>query len=159
LPGPHNFFRGGSLTTYHVETHAALAALKDKVDVCAATAVWEAAITTSWGSAPVWIHGDISPGNLLIQDGQLSSVIDFGMLAVGDPACDLAIAWTLFEGESREIFRALLPFDGGTWARARAWTLWKALIIATGLTDTNAIEAARPWQIIEEVLADHRSYG
>src|SRR5258708_21138692 len=54
------------------------------------------------------------------------------MLGVGDPACDLSIAWTLFEGKSREVFRALLPLDAGTWARGRAWTLWKALIASGG---------------------------
>ena len=84
--------------------------------------------------------------------GRLSSVIDFGMLGVGDPACDLSIAWTFFRGESREAFRAMLPLDAGTWARGRAWTLWKALIVAAGLTGTNAVEAARPWHVIDEVL-------
>ena len=84
--------------------------------------------------------------------GRLSAVIDFGMLGVGDPACDLSIAWTLFSDESREAFRALLPLDAGTWARGRAWTLWKALIVAAGLAETNPVEAARPWRVIDEVL-------
>jgi hypothetical protein len=46
----------------------------------------------------------------------------------------------------------MLPLDAGTWARGRAWTLWKALIVAAGLTETNAVEAARPWSVIDEVL-------
>ena len=104
----------------------------------------------------MWIHGDVSAGNLLVQGGRLSSVIDFGQLGVGDPACDLSIAWTLFGGESREIFRAMLPLDAGTWARGRGWALWKALSVAAGLTNTNAVEAAQPWRIIGEVLVDHR---
>ena len=87
-----------------------------------------------------------------MKTGRLSAVIDFGMLGVGDPACDLSIAWTLFSGESRETFRAMLPLDAGTWARGRAWTLWKASIVAAGLTGTNAAEAARPWRVIDEVL-------
>ncbi|SCA64184.1 hypothetical protein SCG7086_CM_00010, partial [Chlamydiales bacterium SCGC AG-110-P3] len=86
----------------------------------------------------------------------LVAVIDFGMLAVGDPACDLAIAWTLFEGESREVFRSLLALDEEIWARGRAWTLWKALIIAAGVTDSNTVESTQSWQIIDEVLSDHR---
>ncbi len=86
----------------------------------------------------------------------MSSVIDFGMLGVGDPACDLSIAWTLLGGESREVFRAMLPRDTGTWARGRGLTLWKALIVAAGLMDTNTVEAAQPWRIIDEVLVDHR---
>lgn len=155
-PGPHNFHRGGLLTTYDSETRKAIAALKGRIDVVAATEVWEAALATNWHGSPVWIHGDVSGGNLLVREGLLSAIIDFGMLGVGDPACDLSIAWTLFEGESREAFRDTLPLDAGTWARGRAWALWKALIVAAGITETNAIESARPWPIIGEVLTDHR---
>ena len=153
-PGRHNFHRGGPLATYDAQTRQAIAALKGTIDVEAATEVWEGALATTWGASPVWIHGDVSAANLLVQAGRLSSVIDFGMLAVGDPACDLSIAWTLFEGETREVFRAILPLDTGTWARGRGWTLWKALIVAAGLTDTNAVEGAQPRRIIDEVLAD-----
>ena len=92
---------------------------------------------------------------MLLQDGQLRAVIDFGNLTTGDPACDLSIAWTLFAGDSRDVFRATLPIDAGTWARARGWTLWKALIVASGMAETNAVEAAQPWRIIDELLADH----
>lgn len=151
-PGPHNLYRGGSLTTYDAETRQAIAILKGSIDAAAATEVWEAALKTNWERSPVWIHGDVSAGNLLMQAGRLSSVIDFGMLGVGDPACDLSIAWTLFGGESREAFHAMLSLDPGTWARGRAWTLWKALIVAADLTETNAVEAARPWRVIDEVL-------
>jgi aminoglycoside phosphotransferase (APT) family kinase protein len=149
-PGPHNFWRGGSLTTYDAETRRAIALLKGKIDTQAATEVWEAVVKTTWDRPPVWIHGDVSAGNLLVKAGRLSAVI--GMLGVGDPACDLSVAWTLFSGESREAFRAILPLDAGTWARGRAWTLWKALIVAAGLIETNAVEAARPWRVIDEVL-------
>jgi aminoglycoside phosphotransferase (APT) family kinase protein len=155
-PGPDNFHRGGPPTIYDAETRQAIAALGGRIDVDTATEVWEAALATTWHGSPVWIHGDISAGNLLVQGGRLSSVIDFGQLGVGDPACDLSIAWTLFGGESRELFRAMLPLDADTWARGRGWTLWKALIVAAGLTNTNAVEAAQPWRIIAEVLVDHR---
>ena len=153
LPGPHSFYRGGSLTTYDGETRQAIAALKDKIDANAAIEVWEAALATTWQNPPVWVHGDISPSNLLLRKGQLSGVIDFGQLTAGDPACDLAIAWTLFENESRKIFRAHLPLDDGTWARGRAWALWKALLVSAGFTKTHAIETSRSWHIIGEVLA------
>jgi aminoglycoside phosphotransferase (APT) family kinase protein len=155
-PGPHNFYRGGPLSTYDAETRKAIAVLNGRIDADAATEVWEMALRTTWERSPVWIHGDVSAGNLLVQSGQLSSVIDFGMLGVGDPACDLSIAWTLFEGESREAFRTMLPLDPGTWARGRAWTLWKALIVAAGLAETNVVEAERPLRVIDEVL-DGRS--
>ena len=151
-PGDHNFYRGGSLLTYDAETRQAIDILKDRIDAAAATQVWEAALGTTFDRSPVWIHGDVSPGNLLVREGRLSAVIDFGMLGVGDPACDLSIAWTLFDGESRQAFRAMLPLDPDTWARARAWTLWKALIVAAGLAETNAVEAATPWRIIDQVL-------
>jgi aminoglycoside phosphotransferase (APT) family kinase protein len=97
----------------------------------------------------------VSAGNLLVQEGKLSAVIDFGQLAIGDPACDLAIAWTLFHGESREIFRTTLKLDDATWARGRAWALWKALIVAAGLTNPNNAESARCWHILNELIS-HR---
>src|SRR5207247_1831690 len=105
--------------TYDAETRQAIALLKGKINTKAAIEVWEAALKTTWDRPPVWIHGDVSAGNLLVKAGRLSSVIDFGMLGVGDPACDLSIAWTLFSGESREAFRAMLPLDAGTWPPGR----------------------------------------
>ena len=87
----------------------------------------------------MWVHGDVAAGNLLVADGRLAGVIDFGSAAVGDPACDLVIAWTLFEGDGRAAFRAAAPADAGTWARARGWALWKALLtIAAGGPDAPA---------------------
>lgn len=155
-PGWHNFYRGGMLITYDDEVRQAIAILKDKIDVSTAIEIWEAALASTWNGPPMWVHGDVSAGNLLVQDGRLSSVIDFGMLGIGDPACDLAIAWTLLGGKSREAFRAMLPFDSGTWTRGRAWTLWKALIVAAGITNTNAVEAAQPLRVIDEVLTDYK---
>jgi aminoglycoside phosphotransferase (APT) family kinase protein len=73
----------------------------------------------------------------------LSAVIDFGTLSAGDSACELSIAWTLFEGESRRTLRAMLPFDSGSSARARGWTLWNASIVAAGLANARAIDAAQ----------------
>ena len=156
LPGPHSFYRGGLLSVYDADTRRAIDKLTGKIDVEAALNVWETALATSWDQPPVWVHGDISAGNLLTEGGRLSAVIDFGQLTVGDPACDLAITWTLLEGKSREAFRKELPLDAGTWARARAWTLWKALMTAAGFTNPNNAESKRCWHIIEEVLAGHK---
>jgi aminoglycoside phosphotransferase (APT) family kinase protein len=154
LPGLHSFYRGGSLMTYDAEVKQALIALEGKIDIKTATAIWETALKTSWSKKPVWVHGDVSAGNLLVQKGQLSAVIDFGQLAVGDPACDLMIAWTLFKGKSREAFRNALPLDQGTWARGRAWALWKSLVVASNFTNPNNFESAQCWAIIKEVLED-----
>ncbi|MER9639651.1 aminoglycoside phosphotransferase family protein [Mesorhizobium sp. M0239] len=154
-PGQHNFFRGGALSVYDGEARQAIAALDGKIDTDAASAVWEAALAAQWHGAPVWFHGDVSWGNLLVRQGRLSAVIDFGTSGVGDPACDLAIAWTLLEGKSREAFRAGLPADGAMWARGRGWTLWKALITVAGQIDVNPVEVERSRHVIDEVLADH----
>lgn len=154
LPGPHNFYRGGALKTYDSETRRALSSLKSKIDVDQAKTVWEEAIVTSWQKPPVWVHGDISAGNLLVRNGKLAAVIDFGGLAIGDPACDLAIAWTLFHGESRKIFEETLQLDLATWARGRAWTLWKALIVAAGFCNPSNKESKECWRVIDDLLTD-----
>ena len=155
VPGPENFYRGGSLVTYDAQTREAIRLLAGRIDATAATGAWEASVASTWQSQPVWVHGDVSAGNLLLQEGRLHAVIDFGMLAVGDPACDLTVAWTLFEGESRQLFREMLPLDSGTWLRGRGWALWKALIVAANMSRTNALEATQPWHVLNEVLASH----
>jgi aminoglycoside phosphotransferase (APT) family kinase protein len=154
--GEHCFHRGASLRVYAAETHDAIAALGSRIDGATAEEVWQAALDATWTGPPVWFHGDIASGNLLLDDeGDLSAVIDFGTCGVGDPACDLVIAWTLFDGESRAEFRRLMPADDAMWARARGWALWKALI-----TIDNPY--AGPWvaeesaRVAKEVLAEHR---
>jgi aminoglycoside phosphotransferase (APT) family kinase protein len=155
-PGPHNFFRGGPLTIYDTETRQAIAALDGKIDTDAATAVWEAALAATWRGSPVWLHGDVSAANLLVERGQLSAVIDFGTSSVGDPACDVTIVWTLLSAESREAFCTALPLDGATWARGRGWALWKALITLVEYINTNPVKAGEARRVIDEVLADHK---
>ncbi|PBC03129.1 aminoglycoside phosphotransferase family protein [Mesorhizobium sp. WSM3860] len=154
-PGQHDFYRGGPLAVYDGEARQAIAALEGRIDTQAATAVWEAALAAGWHGSPVWFHGDVASGNLLVEDGRLSAVIDFGTSGVGDPSCDLAIAWTLFEGESRQAFRARIAVDDATWTRGRGWTLWKALITVAG-HDANQAEFGRQRRVIDEVLADDR---
>jgi aminoglycoside phosphotransferase (APT) family kinase protein len=153
-PGSHNFFRGGSLTIYDADTRQSVATLDNEIDTNAAIAVWEAALEATWHGSPVWVHGDVSAANLLVKKGQLSAVIDFGCSGVGDPACDLTIAWTLLSGESRQAFRASVPVDSATWARGRGWALWKALITLVEHIKTNPLEAEKARYVIDEVLAD-----
>ncbi|CDX41543.1 Aminoglycoside phosphotransferase [Mesorhizobium sp. SOD10] len=157
-PGQHNFYRGGLLTVYDGEARQAIAALDGEIDTQAASAVWEAALAATWSGSPVWFHGDVASGNLLVEDGRLSAVIDFGTSGVGDPSCDLAIAWTFFEGASREAFRARIAVDDATWARGRGWALWKALITVAG-HDANQTEVERQRRVIDEVLADHQRWA
>lgn len=151
-PGLHSFYRGGDLKIYDPETRQAIDYLKGKIDTDHATEIWETALNTSWQGTPVWVHGDISAGNLLVKNGKLCAVIDFGQLSVGDPACDLAITWTLFAGDSRKIFREMLALDKDTWFRGQAWALWKALIIAAGIVNTNAMEVQKSCRIINELF-------
>jgi aminoglycoside phosphotransferase (APT) family kinase protein len=155
-PGQHNFFRGGPLAIYDTETRDAIAALHGKIDTDAVTAVWEAALQATWHGPSVWLHGDVVATNLLVKRFRLSAVIDFGCSGVGDPACDLTIAWTLFSGKSREAFRAALPVDCATWARGRGWALWKGLITLAEHMNTNPLEARKAQRAIDEVLADHK---
>lgn len=155
-PGPHNFFRGGPPAVYDGETREAIAALDGKIDAGAAIAVWDAALAATWRGSSVWLHGDVDAGNLLVEGGRLSAVIDFGSSGVGDPACDLAIAWTLFEGESRKAFREAMSVDDAAWARGRGWALWKALIALAGFPDQSAGAAKRARRVIDQVLAEHK---
>lgn len=155
-PGLHNFFRGAELTVYDTETRQTIAALDKEIDADTATAVWETALKASWHGSPVWFHGDVSAGNLLVKQGQLSAVIDFGCSGVGDPACDMTIAWTLLSGKSRDVFRRVLPVDDATWARGRGWALWKALITLAEHINTNPLEAGKARQVIDEVLTDYK---
>jgi len=154
-PGQHNFFRGGPLAIYDVESRGAIAALHNKIDSRSATAVWETALSATWHGTPVWLHGDVCAPNLLVNGGRLSAVIDFGCSGVGDPACDLTIAWTFFSAGGRAAFRAALPVNGATWARGRGWALWKRLIALAEHVDTNLSEAGKARRAIDEVLADH----
>ena len=151
--GFHSAFRGGPLTTYDAETRSAVETLGDAIDTEGAMAVWEAALAAAWQGRPVWFHGDVAAGNLLVRDGRLAAVIDFGCSGVGDPACDTVIAWTLFSGESREAFRAALPVDRATWARGRGWALWKGLITVDSDDPAKSAEARR---VVGEVIAEHR---
>jgi aminoglycoside phosphotransferase (APT) family kinase protein len=146
--GDHSFQRGGSLAFYDAETRRALEKLRGVIDVSAAAAVWDAALATTWTLAPVWFHGDISDGNLLVQGGKLSAVIDFGTSGVGDPACDLVIAWTFLDAQSRAAFRDTVELDDDTWSRARGWAIWKALIVAAGFAGTNSPSGGRALRVI-----------
>ena len=155
-PGLHSAFRGGPLTTYDAEIRRTIAALDDAIDAEAATAVWEAALAAPWHGPPVWFHGDVAVGNLLVRDSRLSAVIDWGCAGVGDPACDVTIAWTLFRGDSRKAFRAALPIDRATRARGRGWALWKALLILAQDINTYPDKAAAARRVIDDVIAEYQ---
>ncbi|WP_329104150.1 aminoglycoside phosphotransferase family protein [Micromonospora sp. NBC_01699] len=154
-PGLHSAFRGGPLETYDDDTRRAIAELGDRIPGDRATALWEAALRTKWERTPVWFHGDVALGNLLVRDGRLAAVIDFGCSGVGDPACDVTVAWTLLSGPSREAFRAALDVDPDTWTRGRAWALWKALIVVAGFGGLHPARQAAEKLVLNDILTDY----
>ncbi len=156
LAGAHSFYRGAPPQVYDAETRRAITTMGDEIDAAAATDVWEAALAATWRGPPVWFHGDVAVGNLLVKNRRLSAVIDFGCSGVGDPACDMTIAWTLLTGESRDIFRAALHVDDATWSRGRGWALWKALITLAEHMRVDPLKAEESRRVIGEVLADHK---
>lgn len=128
-PGAHSAGRGASLRQWDEQTRNAVAVLDGRVEVEGALRLWQEALDAHAAPArAVWFHGDVAPGNLLAREGRLSAVIDFGLAGVGDPSCDLAIAWAWFDEDERETFRAELGADDATWLRGKGWALWKALI-------------------------------
>jgi aminoglycoside phosphotransferase (APT) family kinase protein len=161
LPGAHNFFRGDSPAVYDAETRRAVEALGDTIDAAVVGEVWDTALSTRWRAEPVWFHGDVSEGNLLVEGGRLAAVIDFGTSGIGDPACDLVIGLTTFRGEARDAFREHRGLDADTWARARGWAIWKALIVAAGLAGSHspATEARKARRTIDAVIDDHSRHS
>ncbi|MBL8597736.1 MAG: aminoglycoside phosphotransferase family protein [Devosia sp.] len=154
-PGQHSFLRGAHpMGAYGAEARRFVDALAGAIDTQAAHAVLDAAAGAG-ANAAVWAHGDVAVGNLLARNGRLSAVLDFGCAAVGDPSCDLVLAWVFLEGESRAAFRALVAVDEATWARGRAWALWKAALLAASGQITHPAENA-PLEVIAAVIADHR---
>nr|WP_218920465.1 aminoglycoside phosphotransferase family protein [Lentzea guizhouensis] len=150
--GRHSYFRGCHPSAYADQVEQALDALAGHVDAAACREVWAEALTSAWPSAPVWFHGDVAVGNLLTAGGALSAVIDFGTCGVGDPACDLVMAWMYFTGAEREVFRAAVGLPDATWRRARGWALWKALVTVAGMSspDPEGVQT----RTLAAVLAD-----
>jgi len=153
-PGRHNYYRGGPLSRYADEAYAAVAALKSEIDRDGVLSALDDALAAPMPPEPVWFHGDVAAGNLLLRDGRLGGVIDFGTSGVGDPSCDVVIAWTLLGPPSRQVFRQTLGVDAATWARGRGWALWKALITLAADLETRPDAAGTSRRVIERVLGD-----
>ncbi|GGS70761.1 aminoglycoside phosphotransferase family protein [Nonomuraea spiralis] len=151
--GAPDAYRGGPLARLDTATRAAIGELDGLIDTGAATAAWEEALSApEWLGGPVWVHADLMPGNLLVRDGRLSGVIDWGTLGAGDPACDLIPAWNLLPPAARDVFRAELGADDAMWARGRGRALSMALIQLPYYKDTNPAMAANARHVIGEVL-------
>ena len=147
--------RGGPLADRDAEVRAAIASLEGEIDTAGVTAAWQDALAApQWQGDPVCLHADISPGNLLVNDGRLTALIDFGMLTAGDPATDLMVAWNYLTADTRPIFRQALSVDDATWTRGRGCALSVALIALPYYLHTNPQIVATSRRTIREVLAD-----
>ncbi|MFE0203784.1 aminoglycoside phosphotransferase family protein [Streptomyces sp. NPDC058985] len=134
-------------------TRVAIAEVDGVFDATAMTELWNAALSApGWDRCPVWFHGDFHTGNLLARDGRLSAVIDFGGLGIGDPACDLMIAFTLMSADSRAAFRDALGVDDATWTRGRGWALATGLNAYTYYAAVNPRVAAQTTRQITQAL-------
>lgn len=150
--------RGVPLAACDAVARDAIAEAGDRFDAPALLVAWEDALAADpWPGPPVWLHGDLLAGNLLERDGRLSAVIDFGGLGLGDPAADVAPAWSLLDAVGRERYRAALGYDDHTWRRGRGWAI---LTSVTGLDyyeETAPAFTRRGLRTIGEVLADFRT--
>ena len=149
--------RGGRrpLRELDAVTRAALQSARDAIDSEAATAAWERALQApAWNGTAVWIHTDLLRSNVLVRDGRLCAVIDFGGAGVGDPAADVIAAWSVFGHTGRGVFRDTLDVDDGTWDRARGFALHQAALIIPYYRETNPGFVAPATRTVGEILAD-----
>ena len=155
VPSAADLGRGVPLATRDHETRRWIERARGMVDVRAVTAVWEDALwAPAWDGPPVWLHGDLASGNLLVRDDRISAVIDWATVGLGDPAFDLLVAWEMFDAAGRDAFRAAVGVDDATWARGRGWALSTAVIALPYYEGTNAFMAEQARRKIAAVLDD-----
>lgn len=153
VPSAANYGRGVPLADRDEYTRRSIHHARHLVDTVAATEAWERSLAAlAWDRPAVWVHGDLAAGNLLFQNGRLSAVIDFGAFGIGDPACDVSIAWEFFDGESREVFRHELGVDDAMWERSRGWALSTAMAAWPYYEHTNAFMAEQARRKIDLIL-------
>jgi aminoglycoside phosphotransferase (APT) family kinase protein len=155
-PGEHNFSRGEPLRRRDASVRASIGALAGEIDVASVTSLWEEALRApDWDRPPVWIHGDLDSRNLLAVEGRLSAAVDWGSFGVGDPACDLMVAWKVLVAESRKVFRDALSIDDATWTRARGWAVSQAVVALSYYTlETNAVLVREAQRWLAELRAE-----
>lgn len=147
--------RGAPLQARDARTRAALRQLDDLVDVTRALRIWEDALDApQWTGPPRLFHGDLLPGNLIVREGRIVGVIDFGMLGAGDPACDLMSAWSQFGGQSRARFHSAVGADEAMWRRARGHALSQAAMYIPYYRHTNPAGARIALAQLQGVLDD-----
>jgi aminoglycoside phosphotransferase (APT) family kinase protein len=153
--GGENAYRGSALAVLDSWTRTSIDSVSDTFDRYAMLAVWEAALAVPvWDKEPVWIHGDIHAANIVVRNAQVAGIIDFGLSALGDPACDLALAWSYLPADTREFFFDAVEADGGTIRRGKGWALYIGAIALSYYRDRNPVLARMGIQAISSVLED-----
>ncbi|WP_350278221.1 aminoglycoside phosphotransferase family protein [Kribbella sp. HUAS MG21] len=155
VPDGDPFTRGTPLAPRDGMFREALDQVKEHFDVGLLTAAWEESLAAdTWDGTPRWIHGDLMSGNILVADGKLSAVIDFGTASAADPAGDVLPAWWLFEGESRTAYREALEVDDATWLRARGWALSLTVIAIPYYLNRRPDALSGGQESVADILAD-----
>lgn len=151
---PKPVYRGMPLAERDERLHEHLAVLGDAVDADAVRARWQEALAIgAWRGPPTWLHGDLHGGNVLVDHGEISGVIDFVDLCGGDPAVDLLLGWMLFDGPSRDRLRKASGADDDMWARGHAWAMVFSVALLANSADT-PLYAAMGRRTLDAVLAD-----
>ncbi len=157
-------YRGAPIGSMDGGTRRSLAECRDisglDLDFDAVLRMWELAMALpepGSESSPRWYHGDLLAENLLVRDGRLAAVLDFGGLAVGDPTIDLVVAWEVLDPAAREVFRRAVGVDDATWLRGRAWALALAVMTFPYYWSTMPERCASRLAIVRSVLADAAS--
>jgi aminoglycoside phosphotransferase (APT) family kinase protein len=153
-PGPASFHRGASPRMYEAQALAAIDTLPPPFAGADLTAIWHRCTGSSWLGPPVWLHGDVAPDNVLVRNGRLAALIDFGQMAAGDPSCDFAIAWQLFAPPARAALRHASGVDHDTWRRGAAWALWKAAIRLAGHVSSTQSQLEMARATLRAILDD-----
>ncbi len=147
--------RGGPLAEHDQDVRKSISELGKRIDGVTALRSWEESLrAAAWQGRHVWVHGDLLPGNVLVRNGRLAAIIDFGALQTGDPAADLQPAWNMFAGESRLRFRAEVGADDACWLRGRGTVLYQTVMALAYYWDTNPGMVRQASHGLAQVLAD-----
>jgi aminoglycoside phosphotransferase (APT) family kinase protein len=129
-----------------------LAQLEREIDVGAILCVWDESLAApTWDEPGAWLHGDLHPSNLLVRDGRIVAVLDFGLLGVGDPAADLFVGWSLLDAPSRAVFQEAAQADSAMWMRGRGWAVFNAVIALAFYRDSNPVLSKMAGRTLAEV--------
>lgn len=153
--GARNFERGLPLSVRDKRVRRCISQAEDLLDVPTVTALWERALAAPIRSGPpVWLHGDIHGSNIITRHGRICAIIDFGCLGIGDPACELSLAWSFLDAKGRAAFREQLSCEEADWLRGMGWALSVALIALPYYRHSSPDIAAASLRQIKEIMQD-----